>query len=285
MFYESPRFPECIALGATGGPRYFTEVVSEQSGFEQRNEIWQYARLSWDVGHVARPTSDMQQLIAFFRSMHGREHAFRFKDFTDFEVPDAASIGLIGTGGTGEGTPTQQLYKKYAVGVPSDLRKITKPIASTVALLKGGVPLTGTLDSTTGIVTFTPGATATITAITKANPAVVTTLAAHGFANGQLIYLRLVQGMTEVNNTVFTIGGVTANTFQLVGVNSTLYGTFVLTALAERYLQASDSLRWTGEFDVPARFDTDQMSIQVVNKSQGVLLESWDAIPILEVRT
>lgn len=285
MFYESPRFPECIAIDAHGGPRYFTEVVTEQSGFEQRNEVWQYARLSWEVGQVARPASDMQQLIAFFRSMHGREHAFRFKDFTDFAVPDGGSIGLIGANGTGEGTPTQQLFKKYAVGVPSDLRKITKPIASTVALLKGGAPLTGTLDATTGLVTFAATATATVTGITKANPAVVTTLAAHGYANGALIYLRLVTGMTQVNNLAFTIGSVTANTFALVGVNSTSYGTFTGTALAERYLQPSDSLRWTGEFDVPARFDTDQMAIQVVDKSRGgELLAAWESIPILEVR-
>ena len=44
-------------------------------------------------------------------------------------------------------------------------------------------------------------------------------------------------------------------------------------------------MTWTGEFDVPARFDTDLMAITVVTKSaQGDLLEAWESIPIVELR-
>jgi hypothetical protein len=68
--------------------------------------------------------------------------------------------------------------------------------------------------------------TATITNITKANPAVVTA-SSHGFTNGQKIIIRNVVGMTEVNNLVFTVAGATTNTFQLSGINSTGYTTYV----------------------------------------------------------
>lgn len=67
--------------------------------------------------------------------------------------------------------------------------------------------------------------TATITGITKANPAVVTA-SSHGFTNGQKIIIRNVVGMTEVNNLVFTVAGATTNTFQLSGVDSTGYTTY-----------------------------------------------------------
>jgi len=64
---------------------------------------------------------------------------------------------------------------------------------------------------------------ATITGITQANPAVVTTFAAHGFSNGDLIYIADVVGMTQVNNLIFTIANVTGTTFELSGTNSTGY--------------------------------------------------------------
>lgn len=60
---------------------------------------------------------------------------------------------------------------------------------------------------------------ATITAITQANPASVTATA-HGFATGDLVVITGVSGMTQVNNTQFTITVVNANTFTL-GVDST----------------------------------------------------------------
>ena len=65
----------------------------------------------------------------------------------------------------------------------------------------------------------------TITAITKANPAVVTA-SSHGYSNGDRIVISGVVGMTQVNNVEFTVAGVTTNTFQLSGVNSTNYTTY-----------------------------------------------------------
>jgi len=63
----------------------------------------------------------------------------------------------------------------------------------------------------------------TITDITNANPAVVTTSTPHGFSNGDSLRIRLVKGMTTVNNKNFTIANVTSTTFELVGTNSTSY--------------------------------------------------------------
>lgn len=72
--------------------------------------------------------------------------------------------------------------------------------------------------------------TRTITGITKANPAVVTS-AAHGYANGQDVFISGVVGMTQVNGRWFKVAGATANTYQLTtihgtNVNSTGYGTY-----------------------------------------------------------
>lgn len=72
----------------------------------------------------------------------------------------------------------------------------------------------------------------TITGITKASVAVVTTLAAHGFSNGNIIYISGVVGMTNVNGNWYKTANVTATTFELTtvdasaNVNSAGYGTY-----------------------------------------------------------
>jgi hypothetical protein len=64
----------------------------------------------------------------------------------------------------------------------------------------------------------------TITGITKASPAVASSTA-HGFTNGQEVLLKIA-GMSELNNMVVRAANVAANTFELEGVDSTLFGTF-----------------------------------------------------------
>jgi hypothetical protein len=68
-------------------------------------------------------------------------------------------------------------------------------------------------------------ATTAITAITKANPAVVTSNS-HGLNNGDRVFITGVVGMTEINNREFTVAGKTTNTFQLSGINSSAFTTY-----------------------------------------------------------
>ncbi len=65
-----------------------------------------------------------------------------------------------------------------------------------------------------------------ISAITKADPAVVTTSAAHGLAAGDRVQLFDVGGMTEVDGLEFTVASPSGSTFSLSGVDSTGYTDF-----------------------------------------------------------
>ncbi len=69
------------------------------------------------------------------------------------------------------------------------------------------------------------GAQKTITGVTKANPAVVTSNA-HGFSNGDTVWIHNVSGMTQLNAKAYTISNVAANTFRLQGVNSSSYSNY-----------------------------------------------------------
>ena len=66
--------------------------------------------------------------------------------------------------------------------------------------------------------------TITITGISEANPAVVSTSDTSGLANGDSVIIEGVVGMTEVNDIVFTVANLVANTsFELSGINSSGY--------------------------------------------------------------
>lgn len=62
----------------------------------------------------------------------------------------------------------------------------------------------------------------TITAITAASPPVVTS-SAHGLANGTIIVITGVVGMTQVNNRAFVVANTATNTFELKGIDGTAY--------------------------------------------------------------
>jgi len=71
----------------------------------------------------------------------------------------------------------------------------------------------------------------TITAITKANPAVATSVA-HGYTLGDIVLLN-VKGMRKLDWRVVRVGAVTADTFALEGIDSTTYPDFVSGTAAE----------------------------------------------------
>jgi hypothetical protein len=71
----------------------------------------------------------------------------------------------------------------------------------------------------------------TVTAISQANPAVVTATA-HGLVSGDVVKLSDVVGMVEVNDGVFIVEVATVDTFRLVGVDSQGYGAYVSGGVA-----------------------------------------------------
>ncbi len=64
-----------------------------------------------------------------------------------------------------------------------------------------------------------------ITGATVANPVVISALA-HGFADGDIIGIFDVLGMTEINGITFTVANKTTDTFELSGINGTGYTTY-----------------------------------------------------------
>jgi hypothetical protein len=71
-----------------------------------------------------------------------------------------------------------------------------------------------------------------VSGATKASPVVITATA-HGFSNGNYVRISGVVGMTELNDKIFEIANVAANTFELKNINGTSYTTYVSGGIAK----------------------------------------------------
>ena len=171
MSFHEIRFPTAISFHSSGGPSRKTEIVTLGSGFEERNAVWANSRRRYDAGYGVKTLDDVHSVIAFFEARMARLYGFRLKDFSDYKscAPGADITPLDQSIGTGDGAATAfQLAKTYASGSASWQRTIKKPVSATTRVALNGVEqLSGfTVDTTTGIVTFTsaPGAGVAVTA-------------------------------------------------------------------------------------------------------------------------
>lgn len=289
-FIESPRFPDNIAFGAIIGPVYSTVVTTATSGAESRVITWTQSRLRLDVGRRTMNATDTATLQAFFRSMKGRGYGFRIKDPTDYVVTTTNGV-LVTTTVAG----IFQLAKLYATGALSEARNIRKPVVGTASIYRNGSPVTAgggagnyALDTTTGLVTFVADSTANITAVTVGSTTQVTLASAlTGIVVGGTLALSGLSGADAglLNNQSFTVTAISSATYTL-SVN-TAGKTITASGIGSKFPQPSDTLAWSGQFDVPVRFDTDEMKMQVIdrNGAGGDLLVDWGSIQLIEIRT
>lgn len=81
----------------------------------------------------------------------------------------------------------------------------------------------------------------TITGATAANPVVITSVA-HGFSNGDSVLISDVEGMTNLNSNTYTVANVTADTFELTGINGTAFTAYVSGGEVRKFVSAISGL-------------------------------------------
>jgi uncharacterized protein (TIGR02217 family) len=160
MAFHEVQFPSDISYGSSGGPRRLTQIVPLRSGFEQRNQIWAHSRRSYDAGLGVRSLDQLATSLAFWEARNGALYGFRWKDWADYKsgLPSAAVTNADQLLGLGTGALTTfQLLKRYTSGGYEYARPIKKPVTGTVVVSVNSVaqPTGWTVDTTTGIITFT----------------------------------------------------------------------------------------------------------------------------------
>lgn len=161
MNFHEVRFPANLSLGSSGGPERRTEIVTLDSGYEERNTPWAHSRRRYDAGGAMRSMDDLEQVIAFFEARAGQVFGFRWKDWTDFKscAPSRDPAFDDQEIAVGDSVSTVlQLCKNYRSGDTVYCRAISKPVAGTVSAgVAGSEVYEGThfdVDYTTGELTF-----------------------------------------------------------------------------------------------------------------------------------
>lgn len=104
----------------------------------------------------------------------------------------------------------------------------------------------------------------TITGITKASPAVVSSTA-HGYAVGDILLLK-IKGMLELDYAVVKVTAQTTDSFTLAGIDSTLFGTFT-SGTAQKITFGAAAATFT---DItPSGGEASQVVIQTIHVSQS----------------
>jgi hypothetical protein len=185
------------------------------------------------------------------------------------------------------------MQKRYVSGATAALREITKPYG-TIAVTRGGVAVVYgasagqiAIDTTTGIVTFVADASQAITTHTIGSSHSFRTASDIGLSIADTVYLSGVTGTgaTTLNSIAHTITNkvVGSPTEYIWTISTNTGGSPTLTAsggTAYAYPQADEALLWSGEFDTPVRFDTDELMAMI----RGPRLFDLDRIPLVEVR-
>lgn len=148
MAFHDVRLPEQVEQGATGGPSFYTTINPMVSGNEQRNINWSDARADWELSYGIQDYDDFDEVRQFFYARRGQAHSFRFKDWGDYKL--IAEVIAAGDGSTVQ----FQVTKTYEDSGPSPyVRKITRPVSTTLIAFVNGVQTSCTLNPL-GIIVF-----------------------------------------------------------------------------------------------------------------------------------
>jgi len=116
---------------------------------------------------------------------------------------------------------------------------------------------------------------AAISSVSKANPAIVTTVASHTFTDGMKVLLRSVTGMYEVSDRIFTVGTpITANTFSLRGEASGGYGAVGSGGTAYGILEIARNVNISGNVITLDAVANNPQGIRFDNQVLGALVSN-----------
>lgn len=156
--FHNERLPEDVERGVRGGPMFNTTILPFSSGAEKRNINWSRARGEWNAGYGIQTKEQFQQVLSFFYTKQGQAHSFRFKDWADFEIGNAAT-DTPQTIGTGDAAQTVfPVVRRYATASFTFDRVLERYNASPAArvFLDGIEQFSGfTLQPDSATVTFT----------------------------------------------------------------------------------------------------------------------------------
>ena len=296
--FDEIQFPTDIRWGMRGGPKFNTTVLETTEGYEFRNRNWSDPLRSWDCTHAVKFQSELDILAAFFRARGGRERGFRFKDWSDYKHDMSLTPTRLLLDEPNGGEHFYQLFKPYSDAGATLIRPITKPVNGTIGITTesdlGGTEFTCvegveyTVDYTTGIVSWINEYIDNTPTFTVTNPANVLSTSPHGLVTGDSVWFQSGTGFTsvpDIKRRRFRITRVDDDNFTIDGVDMQVVG---VDMDARGVIPNQEIIYWTGEFDVPVRFDNDSMQTTIdsfmTGEGESSHGHSWKRVSVQEIR-
>lgn len=270
------RLSVAVKYGASYGDDYAVEITRTKNGSEYRKLLHPFPVRYFEFAYDIKATALYAQVANVYHRAYKSFAGFRVRCLDDFstngqtDTPTALDqvLGTISLGAT------YQLQKVYGAGgtplsIGRPFRTLFKPVAGTTLVGINGVAIRSAdwaVDTTTGIVSFAADVTTgvAITAVSKANPCVITYASAPPFVSGQAVHLSNFSGMTQLNGlrSLVTVAG---NNVTLTGINSSGFGVWTSGGTLHTRPQTGEVVTAGTEFDIPVRFDS------VLNVSQNLI--------------
>lgn len=156
MSFIEQRLLDRLAIGTQGGATWRTREVPLSNGIVRRNASRSRPLYRYAILYQNLLPAQHKAVLDAFNACRGAAYGFRLRDPAEFSVVDQP-IG-VGTGSS----QTLQLVKTYTWGPEQVVRPIRKPVAG-VVIKANGTPITASVDTTTGLATFTAPAGHSIT--------------------------------------------------------------------------------------------------------------------------
>jgi len=267
-FLEQPRFPERISFHGIGGPGYSTTAVIVNSGAEYRTGAWSQGLCGFEVSHAAKLPTQQSELVSFFRIAKGKLNGFRYKDWADFTV--SSTEGVFGA----IDSTHCQLYKRYTLGtvyVGTSTSSLAIAVASKTFTTQAGL-------------SFVVGGR--VRAFSNANSANFMEGPVTSYSSTTLVVaVDTIGGSGTHADWTLTAGTEDRKIVKPVRNISIAGGSGISVDYTTGIVTFSGApTSWSGEFDVPCRFDIDQLKGEIIDRSKGQLLISYQSIPIVELR-
>jgi uncharacterized protein (TIGR02217 family) len=240
--FDEIQFPWQISLGAKLGPTGSTDIIILSSGYEQRNANWALPRRKYDVSTGLKSDGDVGQLIAFFMARQFGYRAFRFKDWKDYLALQGTDLSAVALTPYPQAIPLGPPYQPMATTGSSTVFQLQKTY-------QYGGDGTGVVDAITVVRTI----------VKPCN---------YGTHESPLMH---PDGTPAIPVTLYVSGTIVASSAYTVD-----YTTGLITFGGAPAATPTANF----EFDVPCRFDTDDMSMTAENWNTN----TWQNIPVIEVR-
>lgn len=296
---------ECVFLAAASGRQSRqNDRTANQGGFATVNVVRDVTLRQFNLGVKAMLVEDWKEIEGVYEVTDAGAYGFLIKDPKDQVVLTSEGVlqgymsGVeFGTAGFGNGTPTYGLRKLYKArsSTRTRARPITRP-NSTPAIKRGGSSVAygvaagnAALSTAPVYVTFVADASRSVTAVTVgATTQVTLSSSIAGLAVGGRLWLQDLTGadaalLNSMSHQITAITGGGLNVYTLA--TNTAGKTITAAGTGKKYPQPDEALTWTGTFNVPVQFSTDDIDWDVVRPGDlDERLVTGLSVTLIEIR-